>query len=387
MSDFQATLPSELQVASGAIAPPGPAAAAPRLEAPLRFTGSGAEYFRIWVVNTTLTLLTLGIYSAWAKVRKASYFARNTRLLGDSFDFSANPWAILRGRVLALVLLGFYTFAFEFSLVVGLIATSVIVAAAPFLLASANRFRLHNTRWRGIRFGFSASLRGAYRAALIVFALWVSGTVATALGSYVLGAWISGLVFLLLPWMHHRIKAFQHRHATFAGHGSSFESSLGKFYATYFFAGLLLFAAGAIAAALAGVSFYWLRGAGNAKVVGIIVGVVIVAIGYLAAWPLFAARIQRVVWERTRLGPLAFETRIAFRTLFPIAARNVAMLLVTAGLYWPFASIAWARYRLECMSVVSEAPFDESMHAIEASAAPSAVGEGAADFFGLDIGW
>lgn len=42
--------------------------------APFEFTGDGAEYFRIWVINLLLTLATLGIYSAWAKVRKARYF-------------------------------------------------------------------------------------------------------------------------------------------------------------------------------------------------------------------------------------------------------------------------------------------------------------------------
>ncbi len=64
----------------------------------LEFTGTGAEYFRLWVVNAALTLLTLGIYSAWAKVRKVGYFARNTRAFGDPLHFTANPWAILRGR-------------------------------------------------------------------------------------------------------------------------------------------------------------------------------------------------------------------------------------------------------------------------------------------------
>ena len=29
----------------------------------LAFTGSGSEYFRIWIVNIVLTVLTLGIYS------------------------------------------------------------------------------------------------------------------------------------------------------------------------------------------------------------------------------------------------------------------------------------------------------------------------------------
>jgi len=94
-------------------------------------------------------------------VRKASYFARNTRLLGDGFEFTANPWAILRGRVLALGLLGFYTFAYDFSLTLGLVATAVLLAAAPLLFASATRFRLRNTRWRALRFDFTASKAAA----------------------------------------------------------------------------------------------------------------------------------------------------------------------------------------------------------------------------------
>ena len=36
---------------------------------PFEFTGSGFEYFRIWIVNVLLTIVTFGIYSAWAKVR------------------------------------------------------------------------------------------------------------------------------------------------------------------------------------------------------------------------------------------------------------------------------------------------------------------------------
>jgi len=40
------------------------------------FTGKGGEYFRIWIVNICLTILTLGIYSAWATVRTRRYFIR-----------------------------------------------------------------------------------------------------------------------------------------------------------------------------------------------------------------------------------------------------------------------------------------------------------------------
>ena len=48
---------------------------------PLRFTGSGSEYFRIWIVNVLLTIVTLGFYSPWAKVRRLKYFYGNTYLL------------------------------------------------------------------------------------------------------------------------------------------------------------------------------------------------------------------------------------------------------------------------------------------------------------------
>jgi len=80
---------------------------APSVAAPLAFafSGSGAEYFRIWIVNLLLTVVTLGIYSAWAKTRRLQYFYRNTRLADASFDFRGDPKAILRGRILAVLLL------------------------------------------------------------------------------------------------------------------------------------------------------------------------------------------------------------------------------------------------------------------------------------------
>lgn len=33
------------------------------------FTGSAKEWFGIWIVNLLLSIITIGIYSAWAKVR------------------------------------------------------------------------------------------------------------------------------------------------------------------------------------------------------------------------------------------------------------------------------------------------------------------------------
>src|SRR2546423_14659508 len=77
------------------------------------FTGTAAEYFRIWIVNLFFTLATLGIYSAWAKVRKRRYFYGSTRLDGDGFDYFASPKAILNGRIIAFSVFAIYAITGE----------------------------------------------------------------------------------------------------------------------------------------------------------------------------------------------------------------------------------------------------------------------------------
>jgi uncharacterized membrane protein YjgN (DUF898 family) len=57
-----------------------------------------------------LSVLTLGIYSAWAKVRRLRYFYDNTSVAG-SFDYHGNPISILKGRIIAVVLLAVHHFA------------------------------------------------------------------------------------------------------------------------------------------------------------------------------------------------------------------------------------------------------------------------------------
>ena len=77
-------------------------APAPR-EVAFEFRATGSEYFRIWIVNLLLTIVTLGIYSAWAKVRRLRYFYGSTALEGTSFDYHADPKAILKGRLIAVL--------------------------------------------------------------------------------------------------------------------------------------------------------------------------------------------------------------------------------------------------------------------------------------------
>src|SRR6202162_2708353 len=80
-----------------------PQSSSARAPEPLHFTGSGTEYFGIWIVNMLLTIVTLGIYSAWAKVRRLQYFFRHTEVAGSSLDFHRSSTNHLVRRVIALV--------------------------------------------------------------------------------------------------------------------------------------------------------------------------------------------------------------------------------------------------------------------------------------------
>ena len=125
----------------------------------LRFTGTGGEYFRIWIVNLFLSVLTLGIYSAWAKVRTRRYFYAHTLLADHPFDYRANPWFILRGNLI----LGFGLLLFlaieSFGPVYSGIVLAVFYAFLPFLIYKSLRFNAYNSSYRNLCFPFRGSLK------------------------------------------------------------------------------------------------------------------------------------------------------------------------------------------------------------------------------------
>jgi uncharacterized membrane protein YjgN (DUF898 family) len=95
--------PVPVEVQAEDAAPPPLADLTPRV---FQFTGSAGEYFRIWIVNLLLSIATLGIYSAWAKVRRLRYFYGHTAVDGSTFGYHASPIAILKGRIIAYSVVG-----------------------------------------------------------------------------------------------------------------------------------------------------------------------------------------------------------------------------------------------------------------------------------------
>lgn len=335
---------------------------------PVGFTGSGSEYFRIWITNTFLSIITLGIYSAWAKVRRTRYIYGNTRLAGASFDYHGEPKAILKGRVAALLLLVAYQVFSEMDNVVfGLLALS-LVAALPWLIWKSLQFRLYNSSYRGIRFGFGGSAAGAYTAYL----LWPVLSSLTA--------------FLLAPMAHQRIKRFQHGESRYGASRFHFDAGVRPFYWLYLKAFLVL-VAGMIALGLlfgSVLAAYSSRsGAQPEAFRGALVFLLALYVWAMLIYPVFSAMLQNLVWGHTSIGPHRFESRVSPGRVAFIALTNLLGIICTLGLYMPFATMRMMKYRLESVALLVDGSLDDFV--ADAQARAGATGEGVADLLDFDL--
>jgi uncharacterized membrane protein YjgN (DUF898 family) len=134
---------------------------------PMMFHGQAGAYFGIWIVNVLLTILTLGIWSAWAKVRTNRWFYGQTVLDGHAFEYHATGWQILRGRLLAVLLIALTTVGGMLVPWIDLVVILVFLVALPWIINASLRFTARVSSWRNVRFDFV----GSYWRALGIFCL------------------------------------------------------------------------------------------------------------------------------------------------------------------------------------------------------------------------
>jgi uncharacterized membrane protein YjgN (DUF898 family) len=377
-------------------------------EHPVRFTASGGEYFRIWVVNLLLTLATLGIYAPWAKVRKLRYFYGNTVIGGHPMDFHGDPKRMFRGSALAFLFFIVYSVAAEFSALAGLVALGFIVVLAPALFRSSMRFRMANTSWRGMRMHFTGDLRGAYLALVpILLAVAVFATLTMLvpekppagegarqarhipdwLGWSLAGSMLALLA--LIPWTFWAIKRYQHDHYALGRVTTQFRAGPLSFYGLYLkLFGLNLLFIGVpvalIGAAVAGGGTAWFK----ENILTLMALAPVLYVLFLATNKSFyVSRLQNLMWNRTKSSQVRFESRLRLLPLAGLILKNGVLLVLTLGLYWPFAAVAMARIKLESVTVFTRRPVDELAGRTVSAGEHDAAGDAAGDMFGFDVGY
>ncbi len=384
---------------------------------PIRFTGSGSEYFRIWIVNLLLLIVTLGIYYPWAKVRKLRYFYSHTEVAGHPLDFHGNPRQMLRGFLLMAALLFLYGVAGNVSETAGAIAGLILALVWPALLRASLQFKLAQTSWRGLRFTFKGSVKDAYLVFLVPFLLLVlagvtfGGLMAVLVpkppeGQSMAGHQIgmSALLFVLFmvavmvlsAYMLWRLKAYQHRHYALGQWQTNFTATFGELLRVFMRSGLVL-ALGGLALLIIAVLVMFLVGGMptdsreiplrfmmslSVLVPVFIVGVFLLQMLYAAH---LTATLQNLVWTRTGNRQIRFKSDLSHWSLMGLMIKNLLLTALTLGLYWPFAAVATARMKLEAVSVHTRQHPDELVAQVQRSYKDGA-GDMAADLMGMDVG-
>jgi uncharacterized membrane protein YjgN (DUF898 family) len=324
--------------AMGGIAPEQPQASVHRAE----FHGATGEYFGIWFVNLLLGIATLGIYSAWAKVRSERYFYGNTRLAGSSFEYLASPIAILKGRLIAYVFVAALLLSAKFVPLLYLLLVMVLAFSIPALLTWTLRFRARNSAWRGIAFHFDRRVGEAYPP-------------------YLFWGWLVGLTLsLLYPVMKQRQHAFLVEGHRYGKDRFGYTGDTGEYYAPYGFAalgGLALFIA-----FIVGISML-VPGANQTKPGVVPTGLYLLTamfyLGFFAISAFLRTRYTNLMWNSSWLGPHRFRSSLRARDVLWLYASNIVAILCTLGLAVPWARIRLAKYRAEHFELLVTGSIDQ----------------------------
>jgi hypothetical protein len=145
--------------------PPADYAAAPVNPEPMRprnlhfvFHGTAGECFGIWIVNALLKLVTLGCYTAWAKVRQRRFFYGNTTLHGETFEYTADPWALFKGWLIGAGAFLLYMIGGSLSPVLGAVIGLILFLCIPWLVVSGHQCEIPPVTFTSVSSCFQAYL-------------------------------------------------------------------------------------------------------------------------------------------------------------------------------------------------------------------------------------
>lgn len=316
------------------------------------FTGSTGEYFGIWIVNVVLSILTLGIYSAWAKVRTERYFYSNTRLAGAAFEYTANPVAILKGRLIAYAVVITLALTSKFMPLLYLLLIMLVGLLMPAIIVWSLRFRARNSVWRGLSFRFDQPAGDAY----MPFFMW---NILTSMS-----------LTLLYPMAAVAKQQFVVEGHRYGVKRFAFKGDSGQYYPAYLVAVGLGILALIGAASVIGVSTAIAGGAGadagKQRFVLTMMLFMLVFYGSLFfVLTYLRVRYTNLMWENTSLLLHRFESSLRVRDVTWLYASNIVAILCTLGLAVPWAMIRLARYRAEHFALIATGDLDEFAAASE----------------------
>ena len=313
---------------------------------------------------------------------------------------------MMRYVLIAAAFFGVYTMASRFSLWAGLAAALAFVIVWPVLYRASLKFRLSNTSWRGIRMHLKpSSLAEVYWAVLPPNLLLIMPLVLVGYKdsesplqgtSQELWNGLVGLGLILfvvtLPYFVWRIKRFQVSHSAWGPLRMEFRSGFVDMYKvalkTLFMA--LLIVALFVAAVLLLIPGFFSKGWDAAGFFSGFLLVMVLLFAFFICMNIlprayFSAHMQNLVWSRTGNSHVRFKSDLSTGSYMGLQLKNYGLILITAGLYWPFAMVATRRMQIEAVNLKTRIALDTLTDAARKNET-DALGDMAADMFDFDMG-
>jgi len=342
---------------------------------PVEFSGKGGEFFGIWIVNVLLSIVTLGIYSAWAKVRTKQYFYGNTAIDGHRFTYLANPIQILKGRLLAVALFACYFAAVNFFPIVGIVFIFVMLFLFPWLINQGLRFNLRMSSYRNVRFSFA----GSYGEAFMCFIILPCVGVLT--------------LSLAMPWVQLKTDEYIHSNVRYGDKPLKVDLKAGEYYVTFllilalsFVGFLLLILTSAVVSVAAGLEMSTQMMSDPTALMN--VGGLIFFIGYLLLIclisALYRARIRNHILNSSEFELLAsLKSDVKVIPYATLMVTNTLAIIFSAGFAIPWTKIRQAKFMADATELEIDGNAQAVIDTMEEQKA--SFGEEAAEIFDVDV--
>jgi uncharacterized membrane protein YjgN (DUF898 family) len=346
------------------------------------FKGNASEYFRIWIVNIALTILTLGIYSAWAKVRSNRYMYANTYLNGSNFEYNADPIKILTGRIIVVSLYALFVLFSQYLMMFKIAGGIAIVAllAMPWLVRQAVSFKLRNTSYRNVPFRYEGKISSFY-------------------GFFILHIFLNIITLMLIfPYSYVKFKKLIIDNAHYGDGEFSFAGKTGDAYAIYIqifvwsslFITAIFMVFGLVSTGVASVFGDFFSTLDEMSIDSELIAVFIGAGVFLIYVPFIFwnkgfsdGYFSNFVRNVTTLNASPLKGEMKPFKLGVISATNALAIFFSLGLLYPWAQIRYLKYKLEHTAFACE---DYAQFESHGYVSGSTVGEEMVDYFDIDIG-
>lgn len=334
----------------------------------LEFRGNGIEYTKIVLVNIVLTILTFGIFSAWAKVRTRKYLYGNTYLNGFNFNYHADPLKILMGRLIVGSLLLVYIYGSKISIYLPLVAIIGFILLLPWMYVKSLSFNLSNTSYRNIRFGFKKDYKESY-------SVFIKG--------YILTLVTFGLCF---PYFYQTLSEFRIENTRYGKTHFKPKFTVSDFFTIFLkIVGIYILSAIVMAAVVSIGAVMKQAAVLSAIFMGS--GVIALYAGILFAVCIGKSHVANLILNQSQIQDVRFRSSQKATTLFIIYLQNILLGIVTLGLGVPYGLYRVISYKLKSTAVLaSSVQFDQFFAQAETDTS-GAIFDAADDFLDLDIGF